>query len=162
MRGWRRVLFASSGLLACAGLLLVLGVHAGGMPGNAVPRDVSAGDDETRPLGGSSTAVGEISLAELEDTALSLATADLDRDGAPDVVCDGLLAWANPYTAPFAAPWVTTRLAERPDVEDLAVGDLDNDGDVDIVAGGRFGLAIWQNPLSQGASTPFGTWLLAR
>lgn len=148
-----RFALSSMGLLFVMGLLLALRVSGrGACAGVIASSPGTSTSTQTRYV------VAEVTLADVGHGVLSIASGDLDRDGALDLVSDGLLAWANPYTDSFASPWLSATLAADFRAQDVALGDLDRDGDLDMVAGGSFGLIIWQNPLTQSASTPFGTW----
>jgi hypothetical protein len=93
-------------------------------------------------------------------TPAPLALADLDRDGALDVV-----SYAHDLTAPIlwhenagsdGSSWVTRTLATGAnDVRSLAAADVDGDGDPDVVSAAHGGdsLAWHQNPGGAGGWT---------
>ncbi len=89
-----------------------------------------------------------------------LAAADLDRDGAVDLVSGDasgqVIAWRNDGT-PFSGAWSSNGMgsAAGSGVAALAVGDLDGDSDLDAVTGDMAGqVIVWQND-----GTPFsGAW----
>jgi len=141
---------SSAGVLLALGLLLALSAST-----RAAPPPI----DLELALGGEARyVVAERVLGQLEGAPRSAAAGDLDRDGDVDLVSDGLLAWSNPYTDPFASPWPSTTLAPGVRALDVALGDLDRDGDLDLAAGGDFGLVVWQNPLTQSAAAPLCAW----
>ncbi len=113
---------------------------------------------ETRYLG-----AAELEQALAAAEGRSLAAADLDEDGVPDLVCgyaaagggilalyrgnvDSIYPWseeamerkdAGTFTgAPFLSPARLVGLAAAPDF--LATGDFDNDGHQDVLAAARF------------------------
>ena len=70
----------------------------------------------------------------------SIRTADLDRNGTPDLVGRGggdQIAWfANDGTG---GGWAQTQIAPNVFGGELAIGDIDQDGDLDILRGGTNG-----------------------
>ena len=151
MRRMGHLGLSSMGLMLAIGLLCSLRAS---VRGTGAERAVSGSVTGTGSL--MDYVVVQVMLADVDDVVLSIAAGDLDQDGDIDLVSDGLFAWINPTTSTFSAPWVSATLAAGFHAQDIALGDLDRDGDLDIVAGGDFGLAIWQNPLTQSVSTPFG------
>ena len=96
-----------------------------------------------------------------KDTVNALALADLDGDGALDIVSDveypsatdyGVAVWQNDGT-PFSGLWTWSVIGDSKDaVNALAVGDLDNDGRVDVASGSGSGedyeVIAWYSPAS--------------
>jgi len=104
-------------------------------------------------------------LSTLGSDGLSVAVADFDRNGAPDVAAGdtagGVMAWSNPLTGtlPFTMSWGSPGSvgnAGAP-VGSLVAVDLDNDGQPDLAGGTEVApstVLAWHNP-----GTPFGgTW----
>ena len=125
-----------------------------GSPEIRVLRRQSAAKSFTYP-------VHDVPLGRVELALSTVGAADLDGDGDLDLVTDGLLAWEHPDGETFTATWVSSTLQEGIEANDVVLYDLDLDGDPDLVAGGTSGLAVWQNPLTQTASTPFSAWTVS-
>jgi hypothetical protein len=99
----------------------------------------------------------------------TVASADLDGNGTPDLVSGGLdgvlRLWSNPLTGTqaFATSWLSLNTISTPGdlVRRVVIADVDRDGLLDIVevAGGDSSgvVRLWQNP-----GTPFSTaWTIS-
>lgn len=105
---------------------------------------------------------GDFTLGVADSAVYGIAAGDLDRDGDPDLVSDGVVAWENPGMSTFPSSWISATLGANTRAQDVAMGDMDHDGDLDVIAGGDFGLALWQNPWDEGSGAPFGTWTVSQ
>jgi hypothetical protein len=152
------------GFLLAVGVLLALGTPVQGSSTGSIAFGDPVGIGQMTAWANGTAAHeghyvgGEVTLGDTSAPVHAIAAGDLDRDGDPDLVSSGMLAWANPHTGTFSSPWVSATLAAGAGAQDLALGDMDGDGDLDVVAGGDFGLAMWSNPWDGGSGSPFGTW----
>jgi len=103
-------------------------------------------------------------IGTAKDEVARMDTADLDKDGDPDIVVGcgpgddyQIIAWEN-NGSPFSGPWARHDLAAVRETycSNVLCADLDGDSWVDIacVGGGTGDLTVWQND-----GTPFnGLW----
>jgi hypothetical protein len=112
------------------------------------------------PFSGAWTKTEVGTLAGDPNSANSLAIADLDDDGNPDIVSGAyggsLDVWRN-SGSPFSGAWTTSQSvgSHASIVRSVALGDLDGDGDLDVgSAGDDAKVNVWEND-----GSPFaGTW----
>ncbi len=96
-------------------------------------------------------------VSGLGQTALRVASADLDRDGRPDVVAANGAAGVDVYQALESGGWLRINLPQDPTVA-VALDDLDGDGWTDLVTVTEDDLLLYENLGVPGGSIALASW----
>ncbi|MBP7149322.1 MAG: VCBS repeat-containing protein [Acidobacteria bacterium] len=109
-------------------------------------------------------------ISNTESCALSIAVADIDRDGWPDVVAaaessDSVAWFRNDGTPGGLGDWARTEIASLPAPQAVVVADLDRNGSPDVVAAasgtpGNTGGVAWFPNYGHGTFGP-AQWIVS-